>query len=143
MTHSGEGGEGQCALLSAVADALIVLWQRHARSPRLATPLLRTVEVLLLHTFLLQPDRSASADAVGELPTPANGLTAFSKPCMYQEHTHVEAVLYGRKGRYLLSTHLTARLSAYVISITQCVSHHTMYTVQTGWKMCMLAKNRR
>lgn len=116
--HSGEGGEGQCALLLAVADALIVLWQRHARSPRLATPLLRTVEVLLLHTSLLQPD-NASADAVGELPTPANSLTAFSKPCMYQEHTHVEAVLYGGMGRYLLSTHLTARLSAYLITITQ------------------------
>ena len=77
MTHSGEEGEGQCALLLAVANALIVLWQRHARSPRLATPLLRTVEVLLLHTPLLQPD-TASADAVGELPTPANSLTAFS-----------------------------------------------------------------
>ena len=68
MLHSGEEKEEQRDVLIAVADALMVLWQRHTRSPRLATPLLRTVEVLLLHTTLPQPG-TASADVLGNLTT--------------------------------------------------------------------------
>lgn len=65
MHNAGEDVQRQSNLLLAVADALLVLWQQHARSPRLATPLLRTVEVLLLHTPLLEMG-TASAGVLGK-----------------------------------------------------------------------------
>ena len=41
------------ALVKSVAMALTSLWARHAKSPRLATPALRTAEVLLSRTQIL------------------------------------------------------------------------------------------
>ena len=69
VTHGDDAGQGvkdQPDLLLPVTSALLVLWQQNARSPRLATPLLRTAEVLLLHTPLLELG-SPSADVLGEL----------------------------------------------------------------------------
>ncbi len=40
-------------LLTDVSVALTELWSQHARSPRLATPILRTTEVLLSQTQIL------------------------------------------------------------------------------------------
>lgn len=39
--------------MRSVAVTLISLWGRHAKSPRLATPALRTAEVLLSRTQIL------------------------------------------------------------------------------------------
>lgn len=63
---AGPGVKDQPGLLLPVTSALMVLWQQNARSPRLATPLLRTAEVLLLHTPLLELG-STSAEVLGEL----------------------------------------------------------------------------
>ena len=50
-------GSNRPDLVRIVASALVDLWARHARSPRLATPILRTAEVLLSQTRILSsPD---------------------------------------------------------------------------------------
>lgn len=54
LDFADKQAEEQPSLLLPVCETLLSLWQKHARGPRLATPLLRTVEVLLLHTHLLQ-----------------------------------------------------------------------------------------
>jgi len=52
-------GEG-CQLLTDVAQALTDLWGQHARSLRLATPILRTAEVLLSQTHILALEKDLS-----------------------------------------------------------------------------------
>jgi len=53
-----EGERSQ--LLPDVAQALTDLWGQHARSPRLATPILRTAEVLLSQTQILALEKDLS-----------------------------------------------------------------------------------
>ena len=60
MACSPAGGEQTLQLLTHVAVALTDLWQQHARSSRLALPILRTAEVLLSQTQILahEPDQT-------------------------------------------------------------------------------------
>lgn len=54
------------SLVRSVATALTILWSRHAKSPRLATPALRTAEVLLSRTQLLSsPDNPSDLLGIG------------------------------------------------------------------------------
>ena len=46
--------------MRSVATALTILWSRHAKSSRLATPALRTAEVLLSRTQLLSSPENPS-----------------------------------------------------------------------------------
>ncbi len=59
----GEGSQ----LLTDVAEALTDLWGQHARSPRLATPILRTAEVLLSQTHILALEKDLS-HTLGKCP---------------------------------------------------------------------------
>ncbi|DBA68172.1 TPA: hypothetical protein ACH3X2_013907 [Trebouxia sp. C0005] len=60
LTAAGPEGEGS-QLLADVAQALTDLWGHHARSPRLATPILRTAEVLLSQTQILALEKDLSS----------------------------------------------------------------------------------
>ncbi|KAL0043717.1 hypothetical protein WJX82_009809 [Trebouxia sp. C0006] len=59
LTAADPEGEG-CQLLTDVAQALTDLWGQHARSLRLATPILRTAEVLLSQTHILALEKDLS-----------------------------------------------------------------------------------
>ena len=59
MSACDAEGEGS-QLLTDVAQALTDLWGQHARSPRLATPILRTAEVLLSQTHFLALEKDLS-----------------------------------------------------------------------------------
>ncbi|KAK9814241.1 hypothetical protein WJX72_002759 [[Myrmecia] bisecta] len=60
---------GQSSLLAAVASCLLAIWAHHARSPRMANPLLRTLDLLYSQTPLatLQPGSSDIPERVLDL----------------------------------------------------------------------------
>ena len=81
---SGSGQAAQAALVAAVCGHLLDIWSRHAKSPRMATPLLRTALLLLTKapgaadTLLPRPPPPAPPAQAAEAGSAAPAATSTS-----------------------------------------------------------------
>ena len=111
MTPADEQPNAPSQILLSVAAAMTGLWKQNVRSPRLGTPILRTVEVLLLHTPLLEQGTGA-AEVLGKTGTWSGRLSRLMNRFLASQSCCVTSCPQAHR----------LRLKAMLLTLLSCIS---------------------